>query len=191
MVQFSDKAARLAIRGLIGCTAVVVASKQGAWAAHFWEKPYLERDVIPTLRTGNGEKFHSEHGLEKLRNNDDRDIGHIFDNTNQPRIFIMAPRQRVRTTNGKFDNSETAGGDVLGDEEFVGAIVAELRRIFGDDAPLSLVQYSPEIEPIIPGDYRDNEWENHRGKLLVQYQPAKGTCRTQAQWRVWFEGRRK
>lgn len=119
----------------------------------------MERDVIPILRTGTGKKLHGEHGLEKLRDNDASEIGHMFDDASQPHFFIMALRQRVSTADNKFDNSDTAGGDILGDERFIGEIVAELRRIFGDDAPLSMVPYSPERRPVIPGDYRDDQWE--------------------------------
>lgn len=190
-IKFSNKVGTLGVMGLFGCTSVVVISEQGAWAAHFWEKTFSPQDVLPTLQKIKGGKYDNEYGLANLRNNDEITEGRMFDDINQPRIFVLAPRVKVALPNGEPDNSETAGGDVLGDQQFVGAIIAELRNTFGAGAKLSTIKYSPMRSAPLRSDLRDNEFETHRGKLLVQYQPAQGTCRPKAAWRVWFEGRGK
>lgn len=190
LVQFTNKVATLGLRGLYGCTAVVVVSRKGAWMAHFWEDRFRANDVVPVLIRGTGKKYISEHGLEMLRNNDALDIGHIFDDENMPRIFIMAPRMRIRIGDKVVDDSEHAGGDVLGDENYVESVKAELGKAFGDEVPVSTVTYMP-IARAITGTFTDDQYESHRGKILIQYQPAWEDCRPESKWRVWFEGRGK
>ncbi|SPO06177.1 uncharacterized protein DNG_08866 [Cephalotrichum gorgonifer] len=192
-LQFSNRVGTMGVKGLIGCTAVVVISRQGAWVGHFWERGYQERDVVPYLQTGKAKVYWNQYGVKSLRNNDALvPHGHIFDDANEPRVFIMAPRAEADLPNGGGpDNSETAGGNVLRYEDFVERLKADLRNIFGEGStvPITTVQYSPIRFAPTPGDWRDDAWETHRGKLLVQYQPAQGTCRPEAKWRVWFEGR--
>lgn len=182
----------MAVKGLYGCTAVVVISRQGAWAGHFWEETFKTENIIPTLRTGKGQKYYNQYGLAKLRNNEAITEGRIFDDVNKPHIYIVAPRKRVNLPNGDKDNSESAGGDILADEKFVNSMKIELQSIFGEQANiLPTIMYSPMRIPPTSGDFGDNAFESHRGKLLIQYQPSQGSCRPEAQWRVWFEGSSK
>lgn len=194
-----------------------------------WEKPAFQSDdrfdldVIQRLHTGDGPgtKGWTESGLDEMRNNDQIEQGHLFDDMNMPRIFIMAPRQRVWTASGNdMSNSETAGGSVFAYTEYVNRITAELKKIFGNNADISTVQYSPmtkapdlvrnpdgsvfiaveeeengDTEFAVVGDFIDSKYDTHRGKLLIQYQPASQACQVdvpaedqpQAKWRVWFE----
>lgn len=157
---------------------------------HFWEKAFSASDVVPVLVRGKGDKFKNEYGLEKLRGNDAVGIGHIFDDENMPRVFIVAPRKKVYIDYPTQDDSEQAGGDVLRDENYVESMKAELGKVFGDGVPVSTVTYMPIAYPPA-GDFYDQNYETHRGKVLIQYQPALGDCRPQSMWRVWVEGRGK
>ncbi|KAK8080386.1 hypothetical protein PG997_008204 [Apiospora hydei] len=107
----------------------------------------------------------------------------------------MAPRILQLTSNGDFSNSETAGGSRFKHNRHVNRILAELRTIFpkNNELTISTVQYSPNKK-----DIGDTMFNSHRGKLLVQYQPAPKKCddnanideaeQSKAMWRVWFEG---
>jgi hypothetical protein len=194
-ISFSNQVMSLAVAGLWGCTSVVAVSEQGAWASHFWEStsfanlqnfPY---DVLNKLWLGTGIPMVNEYGLGQLRNNDAILQGHMFDDVNNPRIFIMTPRIR-----DDHDSSETAGGDSILYPWQIDKVEEELRKIFGDNADISTIQYSP-----LRFNAEDNGFDTHRGKLLVQYQPAAQACQAntgngdqpQAKWRLWIEGRGK
>lgn len=38
-ILFQSQVKQLAVRGLYGCTSVIVVSQRGAWASHIWESP--------------------------------------------------------------------------------------------------------------------------------------------------------
>ncbi|KAK7927317.1 hypothetical protein PG985_004315 [Apiospora marii] len=219
-IEFGNQVNTLAVSGLYGCTSVVVVSTKGAWASHFWEWPsfthgdeQFEYDVIRRLHTGLGVQYLSQFGLDELRNNDNNPHGHMFDDANQPRVFVIAPRKKAYLLNGKPSNSETAGGSEFRHNSYVNRILAELRTIFpnNNELALSTIQYSiqEKWEFVDVGDGNGQQkWEPdrgdglfnfHRGKVLVQYQPAPKACerntniveteQPKAMWRMWFEGR--
>lgn len=97
----------------------------------------------------------------------------------------------------------------------VGLLRRAIQNVFGEGVPIEEVLYSPmeldndltfrltmealdpelqgtlvteEEQAEIPKKLGDDDQEMPRGKLLVQYHPAK-TCQDEAEWRVWFEGR--
>ncbi|KAK7956354.1 uncharacterized protein PG986_005576 [Apiospora aurea] len=122
-----------------------------------------------------------------------------FDDVNQPRVFVMAPRILQLTSDGDFSSSETAGGSRFKYNRHVNRILTELRTIFPKNNELTIptVQYSPQQKWVHDDaadkdDYGDTMFNSHRGKLLIQYQPAPKRCdeaeEPKAMWRVWFEG---
>ncbi|KAK7958472.1 hypothetical protein PG988_013320 [Apiospora saccharicola] len=197
-VEFGNHVNTLAVSSLYGCTSVVVVSTQGAWASHFWEWPsfthgdnQFEYDVIRRLHTGV--------------------VGHMFDDANQPRVFVVAPRQKEYLRNGDPSNSETAGGSVFRHNGYVKRILAELRTMFpnNNELTLSTIQYSIQEkweservrgedgqDKMVP-DRGDSLFNFHRGKLLIRYQPAPKKCagntdiveaeQPKPMWRMWFE----
>jgi len=60
MVQLADSPLNIGVKGLYGCTSVVVASQQGIWISHFWEVPSFQtqaafqKDVLDTICAGDG-----------------------------------------------------------------------------------------------------------------------------------------
>lgn len=222
-VTFGNQVQTLAVKGLYGCTSVVVVSRKGAWASLFWEDPSFlgtaddadvdfNFDVLMNLEEGSGSedaRFINQYGVGQLRKRDipgKGDLGHMFDDIHQPRVFIMAPRPEVNLPNDQPDNSESAGGSRLRFPEQMKKIKDKLANIFQglnvDD--IETIQYSPMTMSLgvlgfrkdgtVVGDYGDKYYVTHRGKLLIQYQPAPHVCQAnpypgQAKWRVTFENR--
>lgn len=178
----------------------MVVSEQGAWAGHFWEEKSFrdptnfQIDVLFSLWVGTGRRWEDEYGVNQLRNNPEVPPGHIFDDVNNPRIFIMTPRD----TND-LDTDENAGGDSVRYSGQINEVQEVLRDIFNRNMniDISIIQYAPLI--VGPDGEGDQGYNSHRGKLLVQYQPAAQACQAnadgadqpQAKWRVWVEGRGK
>ncbi|KAK8868227.1 hypothetical protein PGQ11_006805 [Apiospora arundinis] len=212
-IKFDNQVNTLAVSGLWGCTSVVVVSTQGAWASHFWENPSFrggderfEADVIRRLHLGLEVLYMNEFGLDELRNNDHKPQGHMFDDANSPRVFVMAPTMRVASS------SVSMGESPLMYAAYVDRIVSELRAIFPNNEKhtISTIKYSPQttfefMDDIdaygnfirVP-DFGDAQFNSHLGKLLIQYQPGQKRCEVndhvteadqpKAMWRIWFEG---
>jgi hypothetical protein len=58
---FDEAEHNIFVKGLEGCTSVIVVSRKGAWASHFWERPSFtsgdakfQSDVIGFLRSDLG-----------------------------------------------------------------------------------------------------------------------------------------
>ncbi|KAK8060160.1 hypothetical protein PG996_010090 [Apiospora saccharicola] len=139
----------------------------------------------------------------------------MFDDANQPRVFVVAPRQKEYLRNGDPSNSETAGGSVFRHNGYVKRILAELRTMFpnNNELTLSTIQYSIQEkweservrgedgqDKMVP-DRGDSLFDFHRGKLLIRYQPAPKKCagntdiveaeQPKPMWRMWFEANGK
>ncbi|KAH7009124.1 uncharacterized protein B0I36DRAFT_356847 [Microdochium trichocladiopsis] len=219
-ITFKNEVRALTVQGLYGCTSIVAVSTRGAWASHIWENPSFkddsrfEIDAIEDIRFGKNVKNLHEIGLYQLRDNVFlQPEENLFDDVADPHIYIMTPIQRYRVMEGEqqvWSNDEETRGHPLAFPDKVARIISELRSIFNETTPIIVKPYSPmtkapdilrEIDgsPILDvygreqPDRGDIGFNTHRGKLLVQYQPAskrchiEGTGSPQAQWRIWFE----
>lgn len=119
--------------------------------------------------------------------------------------------------NARFSDEEVEGetNEPMAWESAVELLKRAMRALFGEDVPIEDILYSPMELPnditfgltmemimpdlkgqfvslaeraAIPKTLGDNDQVKPRGKLLVQYHPAK-TCEDEAEWRVYFEGR--
>jgi hypothetical protein len=91
MVQLEDSRLDIGVKGLYGCTSVVVASQQGIWISHFWEVPSFQtqaafqKDVLDTICAGDGTDLMP--GLSQYAAQ--------FDEPQKPQVVIVTPRDRL------------------------------------------------------------------------------------------------
>jgi len=172
----------------------------------------FQRDVIDAMKKGRAGDATHAFGLSDLRGNEaDLTNGDTFDDLNNPRIFIMVPRKRVPyfDQNGQAQPDAVVTGEQAGEalglayDVFVRKIETEIQTIFGQGINMERIEYSPLVptlaqvtDPainVLPA-LQDVGFDTHRGKLLLQYEPAApaanpGECTTdKSKWRVWFEG---
>ncbi|KAI9841870.1 MAG: hypothetical protein M1837_000340 [Sclerophora amabilis] len=168
----------MAVRGLYGCTSVVVVSNRGVYMSHFWEVPSFQdltrfrADVINNLYNGDGSG--EMPGLSQFAG-----AGGEFDSPQRPAILVVTPRRR---------GSQTPGDYLYG--PMLDEITTALKAIIPGP-------------PVIPFDYvpRSDDFSQFNtaaGKILFQYDPAHAMinnpndpCRPvqQAMVRVWIEDR--
>jgi hypothetical protein len=219
-VAFEDKPVTLALSGLWGCTTVFVMSKRGAWMGHFWERYFkftfytdhqeFIYEVLAAMDIGDvygdGVPYQDKYGIRSLRDNDELGAyGHLFDDDTAPNVVILAPTDRVWVPDLRY----ASGGYYSRSEEVVAGpaywqqneqLSDNVWLIFGEDNEDVTVQqqfYSPMAwvaadEDRDPGD---DGYNTHRGKVLIQYQPAPRECditspeQRVAKYRYFIEGR--
>ncbi|KAF2962903.1 hypothetical protein GQX73_g10672 [Xylaria multiplex] len=195
LIPFLGQPASLAVAGLYGCTSVIAISRRGAWISHSWEAPsftYLEsdpspptdlqqleifrRDVLGALHKGNS--VDHLYGLSELRvtsNSNQLPTSHLMEDDADPRFPVGLPEAWGQDDGLPSKNQQ---------------IENEIRAIFripnGLAVPFEKVLYAPRVN-WMEEDLGDTNYDSHRGKVLVQYKPAKN-CQDKASWRVWFEG---
>ncbi|OIW23745.1 hypothetical protein CONLIGDRAFT_673949 [Coniochaeta ligniaria NRRL 30616] len=208
-VTFGNDVQTLAVSGLYGCTSVFVISRKGAWMSHFWENNFwfnpdsddFKRYVLTTMDSGfPGSpkiQYSNQYAIGDLRKKDDKgDLGHMFDDVNKPTVFVLVPRRRVRLEDGSWSNAEDAGGGDLQYTDHLYKIIEKLEEIFPPTDELTdrvnCLDYAPMTQE---EDGEDLSFATHRGKLLVQYQPAPKDCegaeeasQPLARWRAFVQG---
>ncbi|KAI0532880.1 hypothetical protein GGR58DRAFT_488740 [Xylaria digitata] len=159
----------------------------------------FRQQVLMALHLGSG----SNHifGLAELRRSsagDDKLLSHLMDDGADPHVFIFAPYVRADFGTPNYGNEFPVGlPEAFGQDDGLPSknqqIENEVKAIFripnGTNVPYEKVVYAPRAwpHPLVPEDLSDRNYDSHRGKILVQYQPAK-SCQEKASWRVWFEG---
>ncbi|KAJ3455166.1 hypothetical protein MRS44_013766 [Fusarium solani] len=105
-ILFGSKTASLAVQGLWGCAAIVVASERGAWASHIWENKFNSyeayQEPMASLYFGNGrgDLYHPFALADLVNSPHNGDEGVMFGDENKnakalgTRVFIMAPYYR-------------------------------------------------------------------------------------------------
>ncbi|KAI0107997.1 hypothetical protein F4776DRAFT_668073 [Hypoxylon sp. NC0597] len=212
-ILFAGVARSIAISGLHGCSSLIVVSKRGAWVNHMWETPSFSPDpsiippptkemqlaifqqtVIAAIHRGHNED--NLFGLAEMVSEDSKPeepISNLMSPDADPHIFLFTPYVRETVPSMPNYNNEFPTGLPLAYDfpmgenmpaSFVGLIYLSILLIFGADVSFEVVPYAPRVDG---DDRKDRDFESHRGKALVQYQPAKD-CSGVASWRVWFEG---
>ncbi|KAI0202358.1 hypothetical protein F4808DRAFT_421278 [Astrocystis sublimbata] len=143
-----------------------------------------------------------QFGLDDLKGSDkpkdEAWQGHLFDADSDPQVFAFIPYVTIddeadpnymvehpQNLPAAWDRHDLRNprADQNGDT-FNDMISAELKSIFGEkDLPIRRVLYAPDVE-----DFEDAGFNSHRGRALIQYQPADDSCDSKARWRIWFEG---
>ncbi|RWA04550.1 hypothetical protein EKO27_g10559 [Xylaria grammica] len=217
LLGFSGQVGTLAVAGLFGCTSVIAVSRRGAWITHHWEVPsfthlngepspptsleqleIFRREVLQPLRSSTSQDH--DYGLSELRVTDPNDKGilsHLMADEADPHVFIFAPYKRALSGTSNWNNEFPIGlPEAFGQDDGLPSknqqIENEIRAIFsipnGLAVPYEKVLYAPRQGLGLENDdLGDANFNSHRGKVLVQYQPAK-SCHDKAAWRVWFEG---
>ncbi|CRK33926.1 hypothetical protein BN1708_006195 [Verticillium longisporum] len=85
--EFLNKPFKMGIKGMCGCTAVIVTSKKGAYISHHWERPTViaafEKHGAPTPGAADGETVFQQDVIEELHDaltclgfnkNEDKDV---------------------------------------------------------------------------------------------------------------------
>jgi hypothetical protein len=164
-VEFGNELVSLGLAGLHGCSAVVVVSRRGAWVGHFWEGD--TNDVATAFGTAEGPTNIMQYPLGRLRGGNDG-LGSMFNDEYNPQVFILTSRIQE---------------DGSTDPEVVAAIQSGLNSWWpGNNAG------APIVYDVARNAGRDPNFNNQKGKVLVQYQPA--SCsqdpeEAKARWRVW------
>lgn len=113
---FDEAEHNILVQGLEGCTSVIVVSRKGAWASHFWERPSFtsgdakfQADVISFLNTDLG--------------------GHAADwaDSATTKVFIMTPAPEANDLDGNGNPSNGNNPQKYPDQ--VGAITTALNTI--------------------------------------------------------------
>ncbi|PCD23582.1 hypothetical protein AU210_015099 [Fusarium oxysporum f. sp. radicis-cucumerinum] len=92
--SWAEKPLRKYIRGLMGCTGIVIVSDKGYWFAHFMETGFLDRGdnwkskIIKPLQQGTN-KFITPRSLAKS--------GGILNKANNVKIYVSTPRTKTST----------------------------------------------------------------------------------------------
>lgn len=206
-VEFGQNPATVAVKGLYGCTGVAVVNRRGAWLAHFWEHvPGSESKIIPeTWRRNEDPEEHKDNPRDEIRYNRKGLEQMIQDGifVNDVEIWVFHPRPR-ENADGSLNMDENEGPETNGDAEVFKEVITKLKDLFPNIEP-QLKRYSPLLEVNgvgyesgRPDPRPDNEFLTHRGKFLIQYQPATKKCsggekdeRAVAQYRVWKESTSK
>lgn len=177
--------------------------------SHFWESPSFSwnlpdsqefrTDVLNPLDIGYQprQRFLNMYTLRDLRNNNNlggagpNTLGHIFDDQNQPQIWIFTPKKL------NPDNSDPGLTGVPSTpmyEEHIDKVEDVLYNIFpstpgSTSVRVHVKEYRPMVN--IP-DNADHDYNFARGKILIQYQPAPRACaggqEPKAKYRVWVDG---
>lgn len=201
-IVFGAQPETLGVAGLFGCASAFVISRRGAWMSHFWEQDfdgtdpdgdYFREHVLDALTTGVGNEppipFLNWAPLGELHNNDENGyLGHLFDDDSNPQVFVAYPRMRIMLPDGTFSNDENAGSDqVMQWPDHVQKIVERLHDIF----PTVMIR-GLAYSPMVNAGATDPEFDTHRGKILIQYQPAHDCDDPpHARWRIFAHGRCK
>ncbi|WKT53108.1 hypothetical protein QSH57_003670 [Fusarium oxysporum f. sp. vasinfectum] len=92
--SWAEKPLRKYIRGLMGCTGIIIVSDKGYWFAHFMETGFLDRGdnwkskIIKPLQQGTN-KFITPRSLAKS--------GGILNKANNVKIYVSTPRTKTST----------------------------------------------------------------------------------------------
>ncbi|KAF9878234.1 hypothetical protein CkaCkLH20_04272 [Colletotrichum karsti] len=173
-VLFQRQVTALALQGLYGCTAVVIVSQRGAWAAHIWETDMDNMNrYINRIQTGINFGLHPQpgrpghdvfkYGLADLYGEPELGpVGTMFGETDDysqwtmsprdlnTRAFIIAPRERVeRMVAGmivpeSIVNDPNSNVGILMYPETVEKLKSLILENF-DDIPVEIVEYSPAV----------------------------------------------
>ncbi|KAF4338954.1 hypothetical protein FBEOM_7130 [Fusarium beomiforme] len=152
--SWNERPLRKYIRGLVGCTGIVIVSDKGYWFAHFMETGFLNRGpnwetkIIKPLQQGSN-KFVPPRTLAQP--------GGILNKANDVRIYVSTPRTKT----------STAESPVLLYKSKVDEL---LSHITGRGEPLNGV-------PVISRGYQTPESEAEaqefhnraNGKILIEY----------------------
>jgi hypothetical protein len=171
----------------------------GPWSPHGAK---FQKYVLDAMEKGlPKEEFPRQRGLNQyaisdLRNNDNlqddsddnvKELGHLFDDVNVPRVFIFTPSDRDRPGQPPIYESHV---DVM--KERLGRIFGN-DRLFDNPQVAQVLTYEPMEKPVVPEDLTpgDPGFNTHRGKVLIQYMPAPKACEPNseavAQWRMFTE----
>lgn len=93
-MAFDEQEHNIYVTGLVGCTSVIVVSRLGAWASHFWETPSFSF-------TGENDRFQADV-LDYLTNNLQPHSA-TFSDSSTTKIYIM--------TTAPQENNLYAAGD--------------------------------------------------------------------------------
>lgn len=167
------------------------------------------------MEEGRGIKNRDSDGLMKLRNNPKL---RIFSDNTKPHIFIIRPREMVSSKKNQdmWDATESGGDTSKYSDEF---LYSRIRSVLDDEddgfepSVIQVLTYNPlkllTAQENYPKD--DTKWPwtddtisydeyldtwpgdklytSHRGKVLIQYEPA-DPCRKDremARWRFWHD----
>ncbi|KAK1982717.1 hypothetical protein LZ30DRAFT_589960 [Colletotrichum cereale] len=173
------------------------------------------REPKKGYRKGNWKQQYHEYGWSELGFHPELgDPGVIFGNKDDDyyeadlRVFIMTPRPRGRYHDENWvplpddvvhDINRNAGKLLFPDK--VQRLSREIKQVYGEDTKIEVIDYAPNLlskeNMVLAMEGRltktqifhlqaDSDFKEARGKLLLQYQPAK-TCVDLASWRLWIE----
>ncbi|OHW99145.1 hypothetical protein CSPAE12_02152 [Colletotrichum incanum] len=210
-VTFGDKVETLGIEGLTGCTVVLVVSHKGAWMGKFYEATMMDNELFENAlyqwRFGAEEEDeiskYAQYRIDDLRNHPERGkLSTLFGNDDEMsdiegpfppiRALIVTPRVR----GWHWDPN----GTLLLYYDQVGRIADDLKEAIPHVSTVA-VDYPPQLlthaEMMMrnQGNMGEAVWsvvlltrirDTPRGKVMLQYQPAK-TCNDQAAMRWWVD----
>lgn len=166
----------------------------------------FDKYVIQQMLKG-ADTVRHENGLTELKADGTFSDGPETDT----RIFMIVPRKRADgddvpdSVSQPEDANKNAG---LAFEDRVRDMETEIRKVLGERIKISRIEYSPmvatqgerraiaqasgeerqDMKDVLDERLADERYDTHRGKLIVQYQPA-SDCQQNNEWRVWFESR--
>lgn len=148
---FLNKAFTMSLRGLYGCTSLIVLSHQGVYISHFWEDPSFlndnnfQKQVIDVLENGYfSSHYKVSYALVPLKPL--IGPGGILDSTTSPNFFVFAPKDRLGMWNQALNHQ--IGSPVSNPAEvplMYEDMVWKLRSYIGDltGKTPTLVEYDP------------------------------------------------
>ncbi|KAI1379243.1 hypothetical protein F4677DRAFT_465450 [Hypoxylon crocopeplum] len=215
-IPFAGTPGSLAVAGLYGCTSLIAISKRGAWVSHMWEIPSFtsskntfppidvatqaetfRKEVLEAIKEGN--TANHAYGLKEMTSDNPNPLkptSYLMNKDGDPRFFLFTPYARETVPwLSNYNNEFPVGLPLAWNQEelttpyatFNERIEFAIWDMFGISASYEEVPYAPRLKRSDNEDVRDKNFDSHRGKVLVQYQPAKN-CYGKASWRVWFEG---
>ena len=180
--DFKDQPINLGIANLHGCTSVIVVSRKGVWASHFWEVPSFKtrvgpgpydcvhvpdtfkRDVLGTLDYGCVFDQHPNRECGGIGSYS-RDDSSMFAEDYRPRVIIVTPREKTY--------SPPPREGVLEFPDQVRQIKKKLRKLLPSSPPPLVVDYfsnqGPDRRVKNPANPEGFSWVY--GTVLLEYNP--------------------
>ncbi|KAK8031335.1 NupC family nucleoside transporter [Apiospora arundinis] len=163
-VPFLKEPVRMGLKGLYGCTSVIIADKKGAYMSHHWET-YFTHD-FKSIAAGKGEtKEFTEEIVDYLQ-----DVGCIFSKTNDPSTQVVIFTKQI--------NGEIKYKDQIGQmkEELVSLIPGL------ETKDIKEVGYAS-------GATGSSDPKKAEGKIIVTYDNKANAAKGEAAFEVWAGSR--
>lgn len=198
--KFEDAEFNVMVVGLRGCTSVVVVSRQGVWASHFWKGPgfntleNFKTDILDYMKDGRKDEISTIPLADAVKE--------AFEDTQHTKIFIMTPATTEHDYPVKATEVDMISSFAQGDYKTLWGPTGDaawpnrLTPLENDlaqmmpDVPIVYFAYRRQTTTDLEGGwgraailYSNNQDLDEQGNRLPNIPPK-------ATWECWMQGKR-